>query len=197
MIVGCGKDDDVCASGRGLLTASPPGGLATYRAVMTTLPAGRRSLRTLGRRHPGVRQADQLTLGERAADRMRNGMGSWTFVFAALLFLAGWMIGNGGSGFDPYPFILLNLILSCLAAMQGAILLIAARRADQISAELAAHDYAADTDSEQLIGEVRALVRCIQRQVGAPDPTDDDFAPATQRVRQALNDSGTVQTTAG
>lgn len=40
------------------------------------------------------------------------------------------MIGNGSSGFDPYPFILLNLILSCLAAMQGAILLIAARRAD-------------------------------------------------------------------
>jgi uncharacterized membrane protein len=144
-----------------------------------------------------VRQADQLTRGERAADRLRNGMGSWTFVFAALVFLAGWMIGNGGSGFDPYPFILLNLILSCLAAMQGAILLIAARRADQISTELAAHDYAADTDSEELIGEVRALVRCIQRQVGAPDPTEDDFAPATQRVRQALSDPGAVPATAG
>ena len=126
------------------------------------------------RRHPGVRRGDQLTLGERAADRLRNGMGSWTFVFAALVFLAGWMLGNGGSGFDPYPFILLNLILSCLAAMQGAILLIAARRADQISAEMAAHDYAADTDSEELIGEVRALVRCIHRHVGAPDAGADD-----------------------
>ncbi|MCW2697727.1 MAG: hypothetical protein JWR62_2812 [Modestobacter sp.] len=106
-------------------------------------------------------------------------MGSWTFVLAALVFLAGWMVGNGGSGFDPYPFILLNLILSCLAAMQGAILLIAARRADQISSELAAHDYAADTDSEQLISEVRALVRCIHRQVGAADPVGDDFGPGT------------------
>lgn len=47
----------------------------------------------------------------------------------ALLFLTGWMIGNRNVGFDPYPFILLNLILSCLAAMQGAILLIAARSA--------------------------------------------------------------------
>ena len=112
-------------------------------------------------------------------------MGSWTFVFAALVFLAGWMIGNGSSGFDAYPFILLNLVLSCLAAMQGAILLIAARRADQISAELAAHDYAADTDSEELIGEVRALVRCIQRQVGAPDPTDDDESRSGTIMRLA------------
>jgi uncharacterized membrane protein len=109
-------------------------------------------------------------------------MGSWGFVFAALLFLAGWMIGNGSSGFDPYPFILLNLILSCLAAMQGAILLIAARRSDQIAAEMAAHDYAADTDSEELLGEVRALVRSIHRQVGAGDPVVEDFAPTTQRV---------------
>ena len=52
--------------------------------------------------------------------------------------------------------------------MQGAILLIAARRADQISSELAAHDYAADTDSEMLITEVRALVRSIHHHVGAP-----------------------------
>jgi uncharacterized membrane protein len=111
-------------------------------------------------------------------------MGSWAFVFAALVSLAGWMVGNRGSGFDPYPFILLNLILSCLAAMQGAILLIAARRADQIAAEMPAHDHAADTDSEQLIGEVRALVRCIHRQVGAPVPVDD-FGPGTRRVRQA------------
>jgi len=149
------------------------------------------------RRHPGVRQGDQLTLGERAADRLRNGMGSWTFVFAALVFLAGWMAGNGSRGFDPYPFILLNLILSCLAAMQGAILLIAARRADQIAAEMAAHDYAADTDSEELIGEVRALVRCIQRQVGAPEPTADDFGPATERVRQSRSDSGVAPAAAG
>jgi uncharacterized membrane protein len=65
-------------------------------------------------------------------------MGSWTFVCAALALLAGWMVGNGSSGFHRFPFILLNRILSSLAAMQGAILLIAARRTDQISAEMAA-----------------------------------------------------------
>jgi uncharacterized membrane protein len=164
---------------------------------MTASPAARRGPRTLIRRHPGVRRGDQLTRGERAADRLRNGMGSWTFVFAALVFLAGWMLGNGGSGFDPYPFILLNLILSCLAAMQGAILLIAARRADQISADMAAHDYAADTDSEELIGEVRALVRCIHRQVGAPDPGDDDFGPGTLRIQQARRNSSAAPAPAG
>lgn len=81
-------------------------------------------------------------------------MGSWAFVFGALLFLAGWMIGNGDTGFDPYPFILLNLVLSCLAALQGAILLIAARRSDQIAAELAMHDFQADTRALQLLEEV-------------------------------------------
>jgi uncharacterized membrane protein len=156
---------------------------------MSLTPGAPRRRLPFARQHPGLRSGDQLTLGERAADRLRNGMGSWTFVLAALVFLAGWMVGNGGTGFDPYPFILLNLILSCLAAMQGAILLIAARRADQISSELAAHDYAADTDSEELINEVRALVRTIHRHVGAPDPADGDFAPGTLRTRLDRNDS--------
>jgi uncharacterized membrane protein len=99
-------------------------------------------------RHPGVRSGDDLTFGERAADKMRNSMGSWAFVGSALLFLALWMLFNSlavkNQGFDPYPYILLNLTLSCLAAMQGAILLIAAKRSDQISSELANHDYETD-----------------------------------------------------
>jgi uncharacterized membrane protein len=101
--------------------------------------------------HPGVRAGHQLTRGERAADRLRNGMGSWAFVFAALAFLAVWMGFNRDSGFDRYPFILLNLVLSCLAALQGAILLIAAKRSDQIASELAKHDYHADVKAEKLV----------------------------------------------
>lgn len=108
--------------------------------------------------HPGVRTGDQLTLGERAADRLRNGLGSWWFVFGALAFLAGWMAGNRDVGFDPYPFILLNLLLSCVAALQGAILLIAARRSDQISAELAAHDFQTNAEALQLIRQIREAV---------------------------------------
>lgn len=101
-------------------------------------------------RHPGVRSGEQLTLGERAADKVRNQMGSWPFVFAFLGIMAVWAVvnsvfwlgGSGGShGFDPYPYILLNLMLSMVAGLQGAILLIAAKRSDQVSSELAMHTY--------------------------------------------------------
>lgn len=108
-------------------------------------------------RHPAMRSGNELTRGERAADRMRNSMGSWAFVFGACGFLALWMAVNvavsgvEGRTFDPYPFILLNLVLSCVAALQGAILLIAAKRSDQISSELAQHDYEADVASHQLL----------------------------------------------
>lgn len=114
-------------------------------------------------RHPAVRSGDQLTLGERAADRLRNGMGSWAFVFGAVLFLAGWMLGNRSTGFDPYPFILLNLILSCVAALQGAILLIAARRSDQIAADLAQHDYETNRKAAETIEQIAALAVDIHR----------------------------------
>ena len=118
-------------------------------------------------RHPRVRGTDELTLGERAADRMRNSMGSWAFVFTALVFLGGWMVLNEllhGTAFDAYPFILLNLVLSCVAALQGAILLIAAKRADQISAELAEHDLATDTAAKELLDTLAADFAVLRQQ---------------------------------
>ena len=91
--------------------------------------------------HPAVRSGDERTLGERAADAMRHGMGSWPFVFSFVVLMITWMTYNSFSSkpFDLHPFILLNLMLSTLAGLQGAILLIAAKRADRISAELAAY----------------------------------------------------------
>lgn len=115
------------------------------------------------RDHPGVRSGADLSLGERAADRLRNGMGSWAFVFIALAFLAGWMAANRNVGFDPYPFILLNLLLSCLAALQGAILLIAAKRQDQIASELARHDYEVNVAAKEIIDAVHDLTADIHR----------------------------------
>ncbi|MFT7601655.1 MAG: putative membrane protein [Acidimicrobiales bacterium] len=128
--------------------------------------------RNIWKRHPGVRSQDELTPGEKAADRLRNGMGSWVFVFAALIFLFGWMVGNRGVGFDPYPFILLNLILSCVAALQGAILLIASRRSDQISAELALHDYTTNIEAAETIKTIEALTIEIHRSVGVRSSLD-------------------------
>ena len=116
------------------------------------------------RRHPGVRSGEGLSLGERAADKMRNSMGSWFFVFAALIFLAIWMTANNNTGFDKYPFILLNLVLSCLAALQGAILLIAAKRSDQIASELAQHDYDADCHSRELLETLTVEFAALKQQ---------------------------------
>lgn len=123
-----------------------------------------RGFRTHWARHPGVRSGEQLTPGERAADAMRNGMGSWTFVFAALLFLALWMGYNRSTGFDKYPFILLNLVLSCLAALQGAILLIAAKRQDSIASQLAQHDYDTNVHADAHIDLVLDRLSDLQAQ---------------------------------
>jgi uncharacterized membrane protein len=123
-------------------------------------------------RHPGVRSGNQLTLGERAADKVRNGMGSWPFVFTFLAFMALWAIVNsvfylggqhGKHGFDPYPYILLNLMLSMVAGLQGAILLIAAKRADQIASELAAHTYENTTTIRELLQRNTDLTEAIDQ----------------------------------
>jgi uncharacterized membrane protein len=70
------------------------------------------------------------------ADVVRNGMGSWPFVFAFLASMRIWFSVNGSHGFAPYAFILLNLFLSMIAGLQGATLLISARRADLVSSEV-------------------------------------------------------------
>lgn len=106
-----------------------------------------------------------LTAGERAADAMRNGMGSWTFVFLFVLFLLVWAWLNTAGPthhWDKYPFILLNLFLSMLAAIQGAILLIAAKRADAISAAMAKHDYETNVAAEK---EIEQLMEINRRQL--------------------------------
>lgn len=111
-----------------------------------------------------------LSRGERAADIMRNGMGSWPFVGGFVAFMIAWAITNtalAGNSWDPYPFILLNLFLSMLAGLQGAILLIAAKRQDAIAAALAQHDYdtnvAAKEDIETLLDINRRQLEMIEQ----------------------------------
>ncbi len=123
-------------------------------------------------RHPGVRSGDQLTLGERAADRMRNMMGSWPFVFSFFGVMILWAVVNsvfylGGShgkhGFDPYPYILLNLFLSMLAGVQAAALLIAAKRADGIASEIAVHTEKNTEDLKGLVADNTALTAEVKK----------------------------------
>ncbi|MGN9837859.1 DUF1003 domain-containing protein [Nonomuraea sp. H19] len=116
-------------------------------------------------RHPGIRSGRQLTLGERAADRVRLIMGSWPFVITFLVVLGAWIAGNGRHGFDPYPYILLNLVLSCLAGLQASVLLISARRSDQVASELALHDYQTDQSAAVAIAALRSEVSDLSVQL--------------------------------
>ena len=108
---------------------------------------------------PGVRTGAELTRGEKAADAMRNKMGSWAFVGWFVVFMVSWAVLNSfalnNNGFDPYPYILLNLFLSMLAGLQGAILLIAAKRADAIAAEQALSHLTISKVSSEIIAAVK------------------------------------------
>jgi len=106
-----------------------------------------------------------LSRGDRAADKVRNGMGSWAFAFCFVGILVAWALLNTIDTFrhwDEFPFILLNLFLSMLAALQGSILLIAAKRADGISAAMAQHDYDTNLEAKK---EVEQLVELNQKQI--------------------------------
>jgi uncharacterized membrane protein len=106
---------------------------------------------------------DTLTLGQRAADLMRNGMGSWRFVMASIVFLAAWVRLDGG-GLDPSPYFILNLLLSCVAALQGAVLLIAAKRADEVAASLARYDAEVNIESEKRIEQLQIRIAVLENE---------------------------------
>jgi len=122
-------------------------------------------------KHPGVRSGDDLSRGERAADKMRNAMGSWPFVFIFFAVMIAWAIVNTlfiehvlhHKAFDPYPYILLNLFLSMMAGVQAAALLIAAKRADAVSSEVALHTATNTDDIKTLIAENTALTAEVKK----------------------------------
>ena len=93
-----------------------------------------------------------LTFGERLSDRIANFGGSWTFIifFGSVLFL--WILINtivlASRAFDPYPFILMNLILSCLAAIQAPIIMMSQNRAEARDRARAENDYKVNLKAE-------------------------------------------------
>jgi uncharacterized membrane protein len=107
-----------------------------------------------------------LTKGQRAADIMRNGMGSWPFVGSFIGFMLIWAAINSWAlatrAWDPYPYILLNLLLSMLAGLQGAILLIAAKRQDAIAAAMAQHDFDTNLRAKE---EIELLISINREQL--------------------------------
>ena len=106
----------------------------------------------------GQQFREQLSLGQRLADKVASFGGSWTFIF---LFLAGmmvWMLINADrtAAFDPFPFILLNLILSCLAALQAPVIMMSQNRQAAKDRLEAHYDYEVNMKAEMEILDLHA-----------------------------------------
>lgn len=108
----------------------------------------------------------ELTLGQRIADRIAEFGGSWTFIITFFSFLILWMIINvlflASKAFDPYPFILLNLILSCLAAIQAPIIMMSQNRQEQKDRMRSEHDFKVNLKAEL---EIRLLNEKIDHMI--------------------------------
>ncbi|MUV03919.1 DUF1003 domain-containing protein [Flavobacterium rakeshii] len=103
-------------------------------------------------------ESTTYTVGQRVADKVATFGGSWTFIISFLVFLLAWIALNvfwlANNGFDPYPFILLNLILSCLAALQAPVIMMSQNRQEEKDRERAKNDYLINLKSEL---EIRLL----------------------------------------
>ena len=98
----------------------------------------------------------KMSFGDRAADKVSEVAGSWTFVILFLIFLIGWIILNTvilttGNEIDPYPFILLNLLLSCIAAIQAPIIMMSQNRQAEKDSLRNQNDYRTDLKSELIL----------------------------------------------
>jgi uncharacterized membrane protein len=127
------------------------------------------SARTTVSRDTGV-GGDKRTFGERAADRIAAFGGSWTFILLFVGVLLGWIVTNtillvrSGSTFDPYPFILLNLLLSMVAALQAPIIMMSQNRQAAKDRLDAAHDYEVNLKAELEIVRLHEKIDDIREQ---------------------------------
>lgn len=111
---------------------------------------------------------NNLTLGERSADRVTAFLGSWTFILSFGLFLCAW-IGINVFGWwirwDPFPFILLNLALSSLAALQAPIIMMSQNRQNARDRQQATYDYAINKKAEREIENVQEELQEIKKKL--------------------------------
>ena len=116
-------------------------------------------------RNINVEMEERSTIGQRVADRVASFGGSWTFIIIYVSFLVGWMglntfvlvhygHGDGGAQYDPYPYILLNLMLSMTAALQAPIIMMSQNRAAEKDRLAAEQDFKVNLKSELMLEEL-------------------------------------------
>lgn len=106
---------------------------------------------------PTKEHDSQVTFGQKAADNLAQFAGSWTFIIIFFVILIFWITANVvllSKPFDIYPFILLNLILSCLAAIQAPVIMMSQNRQEQKDRLRSVNDYKVNLKSEIIIEDV-------------------------------------------
>jgi CRP/FNR family cyclic AMP-dependent transcriptional regulator len=130
------------------------------RMRQTNLLVSKRAARNINRE-----MDEKATIGQRIADKVASFGGSWTFIIIYLSFLVGWMAfntfvlihyghGEEGAQFDPYPYILLNLMLSMTAALQAPIIMMSQNRAAEKDRLAAEQDFKVNLKSELMLEEL-------------------------------------------
>ena len=114
-------------------------------------------------------QKEKYTAGQRAADKIAKFAGSWAFIFSFTAVLVLWMVVNAllaKKAFDPYPFILLNLVLSCVAAIQAPLIMMSQNRQEEKDRRRAENDYKVNLKTEIMIEDLHdKMNRILAKQI--------------------------------
>ncbi|MDY4255446.1 MAG: DUF1003 domain-containing protein [Oscillospiraceae bacterium] len=127
---------------------------------------------------------EKITIGQKAADSIAKFAGSWAFIFSFTGALVLWMIVNvllAAKAFDPYPFILLNLVLSCVAAIQAPLIMMSQNRQKEKDRRRAENDYKVNLKTEIMIEDIYDKVNAVlarqtelEKIIRAEDEADSD-----------------------
>lgn len=166
------EDTEVLAMGRtelhALVRKHPHSAIDLLTVMGQRLRATNELLRSQVSRNPNVEEEERLTFAQRIADRVAEFGGSWTFIISFAVFIGAWMAVNfelARHAFDPYPYILLNLVLSTLAAFQAPVIMMSQNRfaaKDRLKADL---DYEVNRKAELEVAQLHSKAERIYEAV--------------------------------
>jgi len=132
---------------------------------------------------------ENITLGQRTADKIAAFGGSWPFIITFGLTLGSWIVINAvllkSKAFDPYPFILLNLVLSCLAAIQAPIIMMSQNRQTEKDRLTAANDYLINLKSEIIIEDLHYKIDILMEQCEENRRNQEMLLKIVEELRKA------------
>ena len=130
---------------------------------------------------------EKITFGQKAADAVARFAGSWAFIFSFIAVMVIWMVINlvlGSRAFDEYPFILLNLVLSCIAAVQAPLIMMSQNRQEAKDRQRAENDYKINLKSELIIDDLHKKLDLVlenQKKINRRlDKIEAEIAPESE-----------------